>query len=86
MGRLVINESDRDITVAMHTRCGTTSGSRAFLITMKGATLDSQNMSSTIGDNKTVDLSFSCQVAGPGDEDNGVFMSGKDVGKEDLRG
>ena len=44
--------------------------------TMKGATLDSQSMSASIGDNKTVDLTFSAQVGGPQDTINGLFISG----------
>ena len=43
---------------------------------MKNATLDSQNFSSSIGDNKTVDLTFSAQVGGPEDTTAGIFMSG----------
>jgi len=76
----------RTITITMYEKCSRAAADKSIEIQFKNAYLDSQNMSSSIGDNKTVDLSFSCQVAGPGDEDNGVFMSGKDVGKEDLRG
>ena len=43
---------------------------------MKGLKIDSQSFSSSIGSNKTVDLTFSTQVGGPTDELNGVFMSG----------
>ena len=43
---------------------------------LKGLKIDSQSFSSSIGANKTVDLTFSTQVGGPNDADNGVFMSG----------
>ena len=39
---------------------------------LKGAKLDSQSMSSTIGDNKTVDFSFSSQIGGPTDTTHGL--------------
>ena len=65
--------STRDITVTMNNRCG---GGTSVVYTMKGAQLDSQNMSSTIGDNKSVDLTFSTQIGGPTDTSNGIFISG----------
>jgi len=39
-----------------------------------GAQLDSQGYSSSIGDNKTMDVSFSAQIAGPQDTNNGVTI------------
>jgi len=44
---------------------------------LKGAKLDSQEFSSDIGANKTVSLTFSSQVGGPQDLDNGLFISGR---------
>jgi len=73
---LLCNEAiKRDITVTMNNRCGNGTSLR---YTMKGAILDSQNMSSTIGDNKSVELSFSTQIGGPTDSENGIFISGSD--------
>ena len=43
---------------------------------LKGVKLDSQSFSSSIGSNKTVDLTFTAQVGGPNDVANGFFMSG----------
>jgi|3_EtaG_2_1085321.scaffolds.fasta_scaffold29797_2 hypothetical protein len=43
---------------------------------LKGVKLDSESFSSSVGSNKTVDLTFSTQVGGPNDTDNGFFMSG----------
>jgi len=48
----------------------------AIIYTMKGLKIDSQSFSSSIGSNKTVDLTFSTQIGGPNDELNGIFMSG----------
>ena len=44
--------------------------------TLRGVKLDSESFSSSIGSNKTVDLTFSTQVGGPNDVANGFFMSG----------
>jgi hypothetical protein len=38
--------------------------------------MDSQSISSSIGSNKSVDLTFSTSVGGPNDTTHGVFMSG----------
>jgi len=73
----------RDITINMYEKCSRSNLNMQFV--MKGAYLDSQNMSSSIGDNKTVDLVFSSQLGGANDTENGVFISGADAGKQDLR-
>ena len=38
--------------------------------------IDSESFSSSIGDNKSVTLDFSCQIGGPEQTSVGVFMSG----------
>jgi len=48
----------------------------AIVIDFKKAVLDSESFSSAIGDNKTVDVTFSTQVGGPEETAVGVFMSG----------
>jgi len=53
-----------------------TTGANAIEYKMKGLKIDSQSFSSSIGSNKTVDITFSTQIGGPNDELNGVFMSG----------
>ena len=53
-----------------------TEGSNAIQYRMKGLKVDSQSFSSSIGSNKTVDITFSTQIGGPNDVLNGVFMSG----------
>jgi len=48
----------------------------AIQYTMKGLKIDSQSFSSSIGSNKTVDITFSTQIGGLNDTENGIFMSG----------
>jgi len=52
---------------------GTTVGMN---IDMKGCTIDSESFSSSIGSNKSVDLTFSTQIGGVRDLDKGIFVSG----------
>jgi hypothetical protein len=47
-----------------------------MIYVLKKAKLDSESFSSSIGSNKTVDLTFSTQIGGPNDTGNGVFVSG----------
>tara|TARA_R100000664_G_C2751630_1_gene138923 strand:- start:622 stop:1989 length:1368 start_codon:yes stop_codon:yes gene_type:complete len=42
----------------------------------RGLKLDSESFSSSLGDNKSVTLDFSCQVGGPEQKGVGIFMSG----------
>ena len=62
----------RNIRVKMLSNCQGTDLVQEFLI--KKVTLESQNFSASIGDNKTVDLVFSAQVGGATDVDSGLFM------------
>jgi hypothetical protein len=57
-----------------------------ILIDFKKAVLDSESFSSAIGDNKSVDLSFSTQIGGPEEAGVGVFIKGhENVTGADLR-
>ena len=56
--------------------CGSSTGAPALVVDFKGAVLDSESFSSSIGDNKTVDLTFSTQIGGPEDGTVGVFIRG----------
>jgi len=53
--------------------CDQTVGLQVRLL---GCTLDSENFSSSIGSNKSVDLTFSTQLGGVKDKTKGVFFSG----------
>ena len=52
------------------------SGNDVVTYTLKGLKIDSESMSSSIGSNKTVDLTFSTQVGGIDESSVGLFMSG----------
>jgi hypothetical protein len=58
----------------------------AMRYTLKGARLESENFSSTIGDNKTVDLVFSTQVGSSDDQKNGLYISGSEAAKGSFEG
>lgn len=51
-------------------------GNIAMQYTVKGALLESESFSSSIGDNKTVDLTFNAQIGGPEDLARGVMIKG----------
>lgn len=65
------SEKGRDIAIVLNTRCG---AANAMVFIMRNAILDTQAFSASIGDNKTVDLTFSSQVGGANDSDNGIFL------------
>jgi len=48
--------------------------------TLKGCRIDSESFSSSIGSNKSVDLTFSTQIGGTNDSANGVFVNGTYAG------
>ena len=56
--------------------CKTKTGEPVMRYTLKGAKIDSESFSSSIGDNKTVDLEFSVQLGGADDLQKGLFISG----------
>lgn len=47
---------------------------------MSNLKLDSESFSSSIGPNKTVDLTFSLSIGGPDDTTNNIFFSGSNAG------
>ena len=70
----IINDSVRkDISITLKGPDGATN---RMIWTLKGCTLDSESFSSSIGSNKSVELSFSTQIGGPNDTVNGIFVSG----------
>jgi hypothetical protein len=66
--------------------CVTKDEAVAMRFILKGARLESENFTSTIGDNKTVDLTFVAQIAGADDPDNGLFISGKEASSAAING
>lgn len=67
---LDLGESEASITIK------DSSSNEVVRYNLLGLKVDSQSFSSSIGSNKTVDLTFSTQIGGPNDTSNGVFMSG----------
>jgi len=65
-------EELREVSLTM-LECG---GGTGMIVTMKGCTIDSESFSSSIGSNKSVDLTFSTQIGGTRDTSKGVFFSG----------
>ena len=60
------------------TLCDVAAGERPIAVSylMRDLKIDSESFTSSIGDNKSVTLDFTCQIGGPEQKDVGVFMSG----------
>lgn len=70
---IIKSTSEKDISITLKQEDGSTDAIKIFL---RGCTLDSESFSSSIGSNKSVDLTFSTQIGGPRDLDRGILMSG----------
>ena len=70
---------DMQIVMRKPAAGGGSAGAEQIRYKLKGVVLDSESFSSSIGDNKTVDLSFSATVGGPEDTTNGLFISGSPI-------
>ena len=73
LANILNDQSEKDITLTLK---GPDGSSEKMIYTLKGCKLDSESFSSSIGSNKTVDLTFSTQIGGPTDGLHGVFVSG----------
>lgn len=71
--------TERDITITLYGNCGQDDNTKSMAYKLKGATLDSQSMSSSIGDSKTVELTFVSQIGGANDVNKGLFISGRSI-------
>ena len=66
--------------------CDANTAPDGMVIDFKKAVLDSESFSSAIGDNKSVDLTFSTQIGGPEEAGVGVFIKGhENVTGSDLK-
>lgn len=67
----------KNFTVTLN-QCAEVGGTIAprLVYQVKGAILSSENFSTDIGGNQTVDLTYSVQIGGANDTTNGIFMSG----------
>jgi hypothetical protein len=75
------NDLLRNVRITLREPCAddANSGSTDEIVQeylLKGCQLDSQNFAASIGDNKTVDLVFSCQQSGANGTGNGLYMWG----------
>lgn len=70
---------DMQIVMRKPAAGGGAAGAEQIRYKLRGVVLDSESFSSSIGDNKTVDLSFSATVGGPEDVTNGLFISGSPI-------
>jgi len=52
------------------------SGGEKIVYTVKGAIFQGESYSENLGDNQTVDLTYSVQIGGANDANNGLFISG----------
>lgn len=77
LASLLDDSSERDVTLTIKNHRDTTKNAMVFKF--KGSRLTSESYSSSIGANKTVDLSFETQIGGPNDTAHGVFVSGAGV-------
>ena len=67
---------DRDDTKTVTLTMSDSNSVPQMKYTMKGCRLESQSFSSSIGSDKTVDMTFTTQIGGPQDTNNGIFVSG----------
>tara|TARA_Y100000361_G_C11155804_1_gene344057 strand:+ start:685 stop:1929 length:1245 start_codon:yes stop_codon:yes gene_type:complete len=75
-------KSDIEIVMKAPAAGGAAAGSPQLRYILKNCTLESESFSSSIGDNKSVDLTFSATVGGPDDSVNGLFISGAELPNE----
>ena len=74
-----ICDTSSDIMIVMRKPGCPTDGSAtdtALVWTFKGAELESESMSSSIGDNKTIDLTYNVGVHGNDEITKGIFLLG----------
>ena len=68
----LLEQPERDVSITLKDAAG----NESIVWDFKQALVDSESFSSSIGSNKTVDLTFSAQIGSPEDTTAGVFMSG----------
>ena len=73
-GQNLMNLLTSDASKTLTFQFGDSSKSSKIAYTVKGCKIVSENFSSSIGDNKTVDIVFTSQIGSPTDVLNGVFV------------
>ena len=70
------NKQTHDFTLKMRDSSCLSAGDPKLAFTVKNARLESETFTNSIGDNETVDITFSSQIGGANDQNNGLFMTG----------
>jgi len=70
------NRQTHNFTLTMKDSSCTTAGVERLSYTVKNARLDSETFTNAIGDNESVDMTFTTQIGGANDQNNGLFMTG----------
>ena len=70
------NKTTHDFTLTMRDSSCIAAGNERLSYTVKNARLDSETFTNSIGDNETVDMTFTSQIGGANDQNNGLFMTG----------
>jgi len=70
------NRQTHSFTLTMKDSSCTTAGVDRLIYTVKNARLDSETFTNAIGDNESVDMTFTTQIGGANDQGNGLFMNG----------
>lgn len=73
---VLCDDTEKDLRVVLKEPNCSGAGSPVLVYTLKGAKLDSQSFSSSIGANKSVDMTFSAQIGAALQTDRGLFISG----------
>jgi hypothetical protein len=76
VAELLWNTEEHDLVFTMREPAQMGDGPVAMQYVVKGALLEGESFSSSIGDNKSVDLTFTAQVGAPDDKARGLFILG----------
>ena len=68
---LLAEDANHELTIKCKPNA---TGKYGLRFTLRGAKIDSQSFSSSIGDNKSMDMSFSAQIGGPQDTARGLVI------------
>jgi hypothetical protein len=72
----IVNTADVSHTISIDVSGNADTSERGLRYTLLGGKLSSQSISSSIGDNKSIDLSYVSQIGGPEDTTNGIKITG----------
>lgn len=76
IANLLWNTEEHDLVFTMREPAQYGNGPVAMQYIVKGALLEGEAFSSSIGDNKSVDVTFTAQVGGPEDKARGLYVLG----------